>query len=116
MPYTAEQLAMVCHYATMGLQLVHNDPMPSSPWETSTWDSRDTTIAGVRAALAGATSEELHQAWCDRLTAAGWVHGPRKDYYDRTHPNLVPYHDLPAAQQDKDIVTRVIVQALGGRP
>lgn len=42
----------------------------------------------------------------------GWNRGPVKDGVRKTHPNLVPYHQLPPGQQAKDRLFIAIVRAL----
>ena len=47
-------------------------------------------------------AEAAHDNWCKYKRAAGWVYGGKKDPEKKTHPCLVPYSDLPAAQWKKD--------------
>jgi len=48
--------------------------------------------------------EELHDDWVRAYEAMGWVWGPQRDRDRRTHPDMVPYHDLGQEEQDKDSV------------
>ncbi len=44
-----------------------------------------------------------HERWTDSLLNDGWSFGPPpKDPVRRTHPLLVPWEDLGAAEQEKD--------------
>ena len=36
-----------------------------------------------------------HDEWCRAKRAAGWRRGPVRDGKARTHPDLVPWEDLP---------------------
>lgn len=110
--FTADDIARVCHEANRAVQQITGDPVPSPPWDDAPGWQRTSAIAGVSAALAGATPAEHHQAWCDAKTADGWRHGPVKDGDARTHPCLVPYDELPAEQRVKDAVFLGIVAAL----
>jgi hypothetical protein len=70
--------------------------------------------ASVVAALADPerTPEQNHQGWYDRLTADGWQHGTVKDEAAKTHPDLVPFDQLPEHEKQKDRLFMAIVQAL----
>jgi hypothetical protein len=114
--YTAEQIAWVCHEANRALQGITGDPAPSPAWDDAPEWQRASAIAGVVEALRGATSAELHQAWCDLKVAEGWTFGLVKDVEARTHPCLVPYGDLPAEQRVKDELFGSIVRALSASP
>lgn len=45
---------------------------------------------------------ESHERWCTARTAQGWVWGEEQDEEAKTHPNLVPFSELPEEQQFKD--------------
>lgn len=107
-------IARVCHEANRALQITQGDPAVSPPWDEAPDWQREAAIAGVTAALDGATPEQLHYAWCTERINAGWRYGPVKDAETLTHPCLVPYGDLPEGQRDKDRVFLAIVRALTG--
>jgi len=48
--------------------------------------------------------EELHESWVQAYTVMGWVYGEKHDPKKKTHPDMVPYADLGALEQDKDSV------------
>ena len=48
--------------------------------------------------------EELHDDWVKAYEAMGWQYGPERDPVAKTHPDMVPYHDLGQLEQDKDSV------------
>lgn len=102
----------VCHAANRALQTSIGDPRPSpevpEPWE------RAATEAGIAEVLAGATPEDLHEAWCLFKIEEGWRYGPERDPVARTHPCLVPYDELPEAERRKDALFHAIVRALAG--
>jgi hypothetical protein len=112
--YTPEQIARVCHAANTELQALANDPFPSLPWDSEPDEIRETTIAGVEAALKGVTPEELHAEWAKNKAAAGWRRGEFKDAQAKTHPCLVPYGDLPESERVKDAVFGAVVAAMSG--
>lgn len=112
--YDVDDVARVCHEANRALQLVHQAPgIPvAAPWDLFPENERRGVRAGVEHARAGATPEELHESWCAQKRADGWTYGPVKDAEAKTHPCLVPYADLPAAQRVKDALFGAIVATL----
>lgn len=55
---------------------------------------------------------ESHANWRSARELGGWVLGPVKDAVRKTHPNLVPFDQLPIAQQVKDTIFVALVRAL----
>ena len=60
-----------------------------------------------------------HDVWAQRRFAEGWQHGPRRSDEERTHPDLVPYTQLPEEEKEYDRATVVetlkAILALGYR-
>lgn len=106
-----EDLAAACHEANRRLQLALGEPA-SQPWMDCPEWFRLSVIAGVQQALAGATPEQLHEAWCADRVANGWVYGEQKDQEAKTHPCLVPYEQLSEADRAKDALFHAVVGAL----
>ena len=48
------------------------------------------------------TPEENHENWMRMKTEQGWVYGPVKDAVAKTHPDLIPYDELPEVERKKD--------------
>lgn len=115
--YTAAQIdgvARICHEANRAYCLMTGDPgLPA--WDALEESYRESSRVGVRSALAGATLEKSHASWTRERLNAGWKYGPVLDREAKIHPCLVPYDQLPEAQQRKDALFVGIVQAvLGG--
>lgn len=110
----ATQIAHVCHEANRALQIEQNDPtIPVSPlWEDLDEETRESATSGVQGIIDGNTPEESHGNWMAFKLDHGWTLGPVKDEAKKEHPLLVPYVDLPAAQQVKDHLFSNIVKAL----
>ena len=112
--YSPAQIAQVCHEANRGLHLIQPDdgiPVADS-WDDLAEGERAEVTADVEHALAGATVDELHEQWCNTRYTEGWTHGPTRDADLRTHPYLVPYDDLPAAQHEEYELFAAVVDTL----
>ncbi|MBA9005900.1 RyR domain-containing protein [Thermomonospora cellulosilytica] len=113
-PEDIARIARVAHEANRAWQIATGDPDPSPPWEQAPAWQRDSAVAGVTQALAGAGPEELHEAWARRKLAEGWQYGPAKNAQARTHPSLVRYDLLPETERRKDELFAAVVRALTG--
>lgn len=113
MKFTPEQIARVAHEANRVLQIIEEDPAPSLSWNFASEEQRASVVDGVKAALAGNTPEESHENWIAFKVKHGWTYGPVKDEFEKTHPCMVPYDQLPANQQIKDHLFSAIVRTLG---
>jgi hypothetical protein len=112
--YSDAQIAQVCHEANRAVEQLHVTAGDRSIKVGPAWwqleePARVRAIAMVAAARRGATAEQLHQEWCDALTAEGWRCGPVKDPVAKTHPNLRVYSLLSAEQRRKDHLFAAIV-------
>jgi hypothetical protein len=107
-------IAQVIYAANRELQIITGDPRPSPDWYDAPEYQRRETIASVTEAIAdpGRTPEQNHQGWYDRLTADGWTYGDVKDPGAKTHPDLLPFAELPEHEQQKDRMFLAIVRAL----
>jgi hypothetical protein len=83
-------------------------------WDEAAEWQRESALAGVQSILHGTANspEEQHAAWMQLKLDEGWVFGETKDAEKKTHPCIVPYAELPAAQKVKDFLFRAVVQAL----
>jgi|GEM_PF-3329344 len=53
-------------------------------------------------ALVEQLAENNHSHWARQRLEAGWSYGPRRDDVRKTHPDLVPYGDLPDDEKEYD--------------
>jgi hypothetical protein len=116
-PSTPADIARVCHEANRVWCQFHGDSS-QLPWEFAPDWQKASVIAGVEYVLETPAAPEsaLHDAWCAHKRAAGWTCGPLKDAEAKTHPNLVPFGQLPTEQQFKDKLFRTIVLSMAEYP
>lgn len=103
-------VAMACHSANAAYcKSIGDDSQPS--WADAPEWQQASAIAGVQFHLDNpeASDAAAHESWMAAKLADGWVFGETKDVEKKTHPCLVPFSDLPAAQQFKDVLFRAIV-------
>lgn len=110
---TAEQIARVCHEANKGYcESIGDNSQPT--WEQAPEWQKQSAINGVKYHLSNPDSkpEDSHNSWLKEKVETGWVYGPVKDAEKKEHPCMVPYNELPEAQQFKDKLFISIVRAL----
>lgn len=108
----ANSIARICHEANRAW-CEHNGDFSQKSWQDAEDWQKDSAIAGVKFAINNpdAGDSAQHDNWMREKLAAGWVYGPVKDANANppTHPCLVPFEQLPPAQQFKDKLFRAIV-------
>jgi len=48
------------------------------------------------------SAEAAHDSWVRVYEKMGWRYGPVRDAEKKTHPDMVPFNDLPRSERDKD--------------
>lgn len=108
-----EQIAELCHEANRAYcrQLGDNSQLP---WDLAPEWQRQSCVAGVTFKLNNpeAGPDAMHNSWLRQKQADGWVYGETKDAEKKTHPCIVPYHQLSAEQKCKDVIFSSIVSAM----
>lgn len=110
--YTDEHIAQIAHELNGVIQRSLAERQASAGWEAAPEWKRRSYLAGVRLAAAGATPEQLHEGWYDWHAGEGWTYGEVYDEDAKTHPNMVPWDELPREQQAKGRVFWATVRAL----
>lgn len=107
-----ERIAMIAHAVNSTYCRAIGEAQPPA-WDPES-DVAKGYIRGVENVLAtpGITPEHAHQLWMAERSASGWAYGPEKDYANKRHPCLRPFHELPAEQRVKDHLFVGTVQAL----
>jgi hypothetical protein len=76
-------------------------------------DLHDTAALALPAEIAAdleLLAEHAHNVWGAKRLHEGWRYGPERSSRDRTMPSLVPYAELPEAEQvyDRELVTETV--------
>lgn len=50
------------------------------------------------------TPTEAHQSWMSDYFKMGWKYGEKRDVVKKTHPDLLPFDELPRDERDKDAI------------
>lgn len=104
-----ELIARLCHEANKAYCESQGDTSQAA-WEEAPEWQRVSARNGVAAHLSSDMSPaDSHASWMTEKLADGWTYGEVKDPVAKTHPCMVPYSDLPKAQQAKDFIFRGIV-------
>ena len=97
-----EAIARICHEVNRGLCLALHD-YSQRRWEDAPEWIRDSVRDGVARVHGGRVEpEQSHASWSHARRLEGWTYGENKSEDTKTHPNLVPFDDLPPEQQLKD--------------
>ena len=85
-------------------------------WEDAPEWQRAANRAGVNFHLCHpeAPPSESHESWLSMKKADGWTYGSKKLPEKKMHPCMVPFEDLPQAQQAKDFIFKAVVESLKG--
>lgn len=105
----AARLASMCHEANRAYCASLGDDSQVSWNEAPEWQ-KESALKGVRFVYDNrdAPASANHESWSAVKVADGWVYGEVKDAEAKTHPCLVPFDELPADQQFKDVLFRTI--------
>ena len=75
------------------------------------------TLPPGLAALVEQLAENNHEHWARQRMEDGWTYGPQRDDALKTHPDLVPYRDVPEGEKEYDrtsvVETLKVILTLG---
>jgi hypothetical protein len=107
-----ENIARVCHEVNKAYCESQGD-MSQPTWEDAPQWQRESARMGVDLHTMGNFGPEAsHISWMNQKLDEGWSYGAFKDPENKKHPCLVPFAELPVAQQAKDFIFRAILHAL----
>lgn len=111
MELTNEQIAIICHETCRAYQIALGEEYPHGHWSESTKLTQELTIRGVELNREGKSAREIHGDWVESRKHEGWTLGRKSDAY-RTHPNLVPYEQLPEKERYKNALQKAVFDVL----
>lgn len=47
-------------------------------------------------------AKNTHEVWAQQRMAEGWTYGEKRDNDRKTHPDLIPYEELPESEKEYD--------------
>lgn len=103
-------IAQLCHEMNRGYCKSLGEENIAPKWSEISDEMKDSAITGVEFYFTNlvVSAEELHKSWINHKCQHGWVYGEIKSEADKTHPCIVPYHDLPETQKFKDYLFRSV--------
>ncbi len=99
------EIAKICHQVNRDYCI--NEQLEAPPeWADLPENIQESIVAGVVEAISDPkiTPTQIHQMWCDYKEKEGWKYALNKDLKLKTHPNLVPFKDLPDLEKRKDVL------------
>lgn len=107
-----DQIARVCHQVNKAYCESQGD-LSQPDWEDAPEWQQASARMGVELHMTGDHGPEAsHASWMAQKVAEGWVYGTFKDPENKRHHCIVPFAELPVAQQAKDFIFRGVVHAL----
>lgn len=105
-----EFIAWIRHISWCGYQIAAKQNFNVKPTDEQ-WES---LIKGVEFALdnPGVTPEQCHNNWLQSRLEGGWKLGTEINPIAKTHPNMIPYGQLPEVERRKDLMG-VMAQNMG---
>ena len=107
-----KEIARVAHEVNRAYCQALGD-MSQPTWDEAPQWQRESAMLGVELHTSGDHGPEAsHISWMNQKLDEGWKYGAFKDPENKLHPCLVPFDQLPVAQQAKDFIFRGVVHAL----
>lgn len=112
MPITKERIAEACHEINRAYCEALDD-FSQPTWSNAPEWQRSSAMMGVELHSVGNSDPSAsHASWMKQKINDGWVWGSVKDPDKKQHPCILPFHELPQAQQAKDYIFRAVVHVL----
>jgi len=82
-------------------------PIVPEPWEEREEAFQNQFISTIERICAHGyetTPEAEHESWVRAYEQMGWTYGPIRSRDLKTHPDMVPFDDLPEAERINDAI------------
>jgi len=107
-----EELARIVYEATRLEALWSKRSIVPEPWDERDEAFRKQMIDNVTKYMnldELPTPEQAHNSWMNNYFKMGWNYGEKRDPVLKTHPDLVPFDELPKDEKDKDAIYLTIL-------
>lgn len=107
-----EEIARMAHEANAAYCRMIGD-FSQPRWNDAPEWQKKSSLNGVHFIIENPTAgpEASHDNWYAQKLEEGWHYGPKKDPERKTHPCMVPFHQLPFEQRAKDCIFGAVVRA-----
>lgn len=105
MTRTYEEVRLACAEAAHEMNRVYCQALGDTSqliWGYAPEWQRQSALQGVDGVFQGNGPGASHESWLAQKLADGWRHGQIKDPVAKTHPSMLPFHELPLEEQQKD--------------
>lgn len=107
---TVGDIARICHEANRAYCRSIGDNSQVE-WPLAPDWQKESALKGVQFHLDGDHPPSAsHESWYEEKLRTGWKYGLVKDPDKKEHPCMVPFDQLPEAQQRKDKLFKAIVE------
>lgn len=117
---TYEEVRLACAQAAHEMNRIYCAALGDTTqvaWDAAAEWQRTSAVQGVDGVFAGNGPGASHESWLAEKVASGWTFGAVKDAEKKEHPCMVPFHELPQDQQQKDVIfvatVRLMATVLG---
>lgn len=109
-----EQIAALAYEARAAYDTASGTADTPRSWEDAPAYLKASYMAAVAWAREnpGASARDAHEARLKAVFLKGWTRGDVIDQEAKTHPNLVPFDELPKDQRQRDEIGMVVIQTL----
>ena len=111
-------MARLIHGVVREYNILHEIPGDNFEWDDVDLEYRRSIENAIKNELDSPAKEpsDSHNRWLKARLDDGWTYGPVKSQKHKTHPCMIPYEDLPRAQQFKDELFSCMVALLKHSP
>lgn len=99
------QRAIFVYEATRLEAKISNRQIVPESWENRDEDFRIQFVEVVNKQCSDdkfLSAEAAHNSWWRKYEEMGWEYGPNRDQEKKTHPDMIPFYELPKNERDKD--------------
>ena len=84
---------------------ISDRPIVPESWDNRDKDFRTQFVEIVKKQCSNdkfSSAEAAHNSWWQEYKDMGWTYGEERNAKKKTHPDMVPFDELPKSERDKD--------------